>query len=239
MNRTCRTVIHLSFIILAICFFTAPPVYADTDDTKSYDTEVLELFLTAIVAEDQDVRKKIATQGKSAAETDLNKNSEDISAHMILVSALGTIARASSTFESAREGYAATSKDHLDTLLVLAPEEPWVHALYGAWHLEVMRRSKVAGPLLLGAGTEDGLKYIEKALSLGENDPLLNFAVVLALLSSDEEKHAEKSKDILKSILNREDLKQNKKVFHEAQTLYNFLEDGKVNAAGELARNLM
>lgn len=209
------------------------------------DATLLKEFLLAILGETVEKRRALAAEAIAVSNAVLDKDQHNLSAHMIMIAGLGAMARGMSPVESVRERYGWRSREFLEKATQLAPNDAWVHALYGTWHLEVTRRSKIFGPLILGADRNKGIEHFEKALRLDQQDPLLPFAFCVSLISLDDSKYSERVLKLLDRVISSETSQAQvavgvdyAKVFQEARVLYQMITLNEHPAVGERARNL-
>lgn len=219
-------------------------VFVQDSVGNGHDTTLLKEFLLAILGETVENRRALATEAIQASSAVLNNDERDLSAHLIMIAGLGIMARSMNPVESIRERYGWRSKEFLDKALQIDSNDAWVHALYGTWHLEVIRRSKIFGPLVLGADRSKGIEHFEKALQLDQQDPLLPFAFSVSLISLDDSQYAERALALLDHVISIETSRGTlgfnySRMFQEARILYRMILEKDHSAAGERARSLL
>lgn len=216
---------------------------SDKEIAEHVDTTLLKEFLLAVLGENIEKRRALAAEAIMASNAVLDKDQQNLPARLILIAGLGTMARSMNPAESIRERYGLRSRELLEKAIQLGSNDAWVHALYGTWHLEVTRRSKIFGPLLLGADRKKGIEHFEKALQLDQQDPLLPFAFSVSLISLDDSQYVDRVLALLDHVISTETSQtalfmNYAKVFHEARALYQMIAQNKYPAAGERARTL-
>lgn len=107
--------------------------------------------------------------------------------HLQLAVALGFKARLEGRLAAYAEGYADEARAHLEYVAVREPENPWVHALLGGWHLEISEEGGFLGRSIYGADIEAGLAAYEKALTLRPDDLVIVYQCALQLAALSDE----------------------------------------------------
>jgi len=157
------------------------------------------LFLAKVIGADREARKKHAIAVIEAADRTLDVVPDDLSVLMLKAAALGTAARASSFSDSVSERYGSRADNIIETLNEKLPDHPWTLTLSGLWNFEVVRRGGSIGAVMLGASTEQGVKDLDRAMSLiGRSDPAISFAYAVVLLATDPEEHADQARLMLR-----------------------------------------
>lgn len=106
---------------------------------------------------------------------------------LVEVAAIGILVRAQPTSESIRDGYPRRSRAALDLAQRRYGGLAWTQALDGAWHYEVVRRSRI-GAMVYGASRSRGDELFAAArrLDLADFGLVLSEAVALIGTESDE-----------------------------------------------------
>ena len=106
-------------------------------------------------------------------------------AYVYLTVAIGYEARIAGRLAALRAGYTQESKDAVETALTLAPNDPWVLATAGGWHIELVRAagSLLAG-LMYGARLDEGIATFKRALAADPSDATLQVNYALSLSSA-------------------------------------------------------
>lgn len=120
--------------------------------------------------------------------------------HLQLAIALGLRGRVEGRMTAHFEGYADEARAHLDYVVAREPDNPWVHALLGGWHLEISEEGGSLGRTLYGAGIERGVAEYERALSLSENDLVIGYQCALQLAALDDETYKARAETLLEDI---------------------------------------
>ena len=97
----------------------------------------------------------------------------------------GFITRATSPFKAWRKKLPQKTKAEVDRYLASVPEDGRAHALLGAWHLGIVRKTgEKNGEKWFGATLNDGLSAYDTALTLRPGDIIItsNYALSLAEL---------------------------------------------------------
>lgn len=138
-----------------------------------------------------------AHRAEAAAREALERAPESVEARLQLALALGVIGRRASAAEAIRAGYAREGRRLIEQAIARAPNEPWAHALLGAWHLEVLRRGGSAGALYYGARFSEGIAAFDRALYAAKGEPAIPLLYAVALLELDADAHAARAADLL------------------------------------------
>lgn len=138
-----------------------------------------------------------ARRAEAAARAALAQDPASVDARLQLALALGVIGRRASDAEAIRAGYAREGRRLIEQALAADPEEPWAHALLGAWHLEVLRRGGRAGAVFYGARLQEGLAAFDRAVAAAPEDPALALLYAVALLELNSEANAERAAALL------------------------------------------
>ncbi len=142
----------------------------------------LKSFITSTIGKSPAKRKTIA-QKKIDSINPLKSDDK-----LIELAALGVIARESSTSQALAQNLPRRSKRLIDDVLETMPNQAWANALAGAWHYEVIRRSKV-GATLLGASRRKGASFFKKATSIDPNDNGINLLEAISLIYDSPKKN--------------------------------------------------
>lgn len=153
---------------------------------------------------------------------------------LVEIAAIGVIVRGSPTSIALREGYPNRSRKTLDYAMKTMSNASWVVALDGAWHFEVIRRSKV-GALFYGASRDKGEARFARAETLDPTDAGIRLAHVVALLSSGSQANAAPALEILRKLPKGDATPYGKLVQTQAVGLIKLLAAGQVAAASNQA----
>ncbi len=107
--------------------------------------------------------------------------------HLQLAVALGFKARSEGRFTAHAEGYADQARAHLEYVAVREPDNPWMHALLGGWHLEISEAGGFLGRAFYGAEVEAGIASYDRALALRPDDLIIAYQCALQLVALDEQ----------------------------------------------------
>eukprot|EP00435_Cladocopium_sp_Y103_P077413 s1_g1152.t1 len=108
--------------------------------------------------------------------------------HLQLAVALGFKARLEGSLTAHAEGYADEARAHLEYVAAREPDNPWMLALLGGWHLEISDAGGFLGRSIYGAEVDAGLDAYDQALALMPDDLVIIYqcALQLAALGDDE-----------------------------------------------------
>lgn len=107
--------------------------------------------------------------------------------HLQLAVALGFKARLEGRLTAHAEGYADEARAHLDYVAAREPDNPWVLALLGGWHLEISEVGGFLGRTIYGAEVGAGVEAYDQALALKPDDLLIVYQCALQLAALGEE----------------------------------------------------
>lgn len=170
------------------CFL---PALAASRPSSTEAVSQLRTFLTAAIGRDAAFRSRLAKD--LLDRVDLLEKSTLLAE----IAAIGMLVRLSDTRTALAEGYPRRSVDALDAGQASFGNVAWFNALYGAWHLEVVRRSALASAVF-GASRAKGESLFDRALTLDPADAGLNLAYAIALLSDEPRRHAPRALAVLK-----------------------------------------
>ncbi len=128
-----------------------------------------------------DARREHATAAQRLARAALEADPDHAEAHLRLAAALGYEARFTAPAAAFLRGLPQRGRRHIETAIRLDPDDPWGHAMLGAWHMEVARRG---GASMLDADFEAGLERYRAAASEPGVEPALPYHFALALLAA-------------------------------------------------------
>ncbi len=107
--------------------------------------------------------------------------------HLQLAVALGFKARLEGRLTAHAEGYADEARAHLEYVAVREPDNPWMHALLGGWHLEISEAGGFLGRTIYGAEVDAGITAYDHALALKPDDLLIVYQCALQLAALGDE----------------------------------------------------
>jgi hypothetical protein len=152
--------------------------------------------LAACIVGGADCAAMIEAAQRDAQEA-LRRDRGNVEARLQLALALGMKGRRATVAEAVTKGYAVRGRTLLAEAMTRAPNEPWAHALVGAWHLEVLRRGGRSGALMYGASLTHGLAAFEKARTLAPSDGAIALQFAVALLELDARLYAPRAGTLL------------------------------------------
>ena len=113
-------------------------------------------------------------------------DSGNAEAYRLLAIALGEIARRESPLTAFANGYASEARALIRQAMALEPRSPWVHAVLGGWHTEIVA---AAGPTLArslyGATVDEAVAAFDRAVELAPENVILRFEKARALARLD------------------------------------------------------
>lgn len=145
-------------------------------------TARLQVFLTKAIGLPASDRAAVARASLS------DVNPMDPSTVLVELAAIGVLVRTSSLETSLREGYPRRSRESLNYASRALAGAAWTYALYGAWHLEVVRRSAL-GATVYGASRRKGEELFAKAIAMAPDDGGIGLSYAIALLSDEPADH--------------------------------------------------
>ncbi len=107
--------------------------------------------------------------------------------HLQLAVALGFKSRLEGSLTAHAEGYADEARAHLEYVAAREPDNPWMHALLGGWHLEISDAGGFLGRSIYGAEVEAGLLAYDQALALMPDDIVIIYQCALQLAALGDE----------------------------------------------------
>ncbi len=139
-----------------------------------------------LVAEPQD-RLKFIEQAEEDARAAIAMAPDFAEGHLQLAVALGFKARLEGRLTAHAEGYADEARAHLEYVAVREPDNPWMYALLGGWHLEISEVGGFLGRTIYGAEVEEGIQAYDQALSLRPDDLVIVYQCALQLAALGDE----------------------------------------------------
>lgn len=160
--------------VLVIQNGAASVLHANTDDVAD-----LKRFIEKSIGKSPAERKRIA----KATIDGINplKGGE-----LLELGALGVIARESSTREALAEDIPRRSKRLIESLLASHAGVAWAHAMTGAWHYEIVNRSRVAATFL-GASRKKGSEQFSLARKNAGGDGGIYLLEAVSLIYDENE----------------------------------------------------
>lgn len=107
--------------------------------------------------------------------------------HLQLAVALGFKARLEGRLTAHAEGYADEARAHLEYVAVREPDNPWMHALLGGWHLEISEVGGFLGRTIYGADVGAGIDAYDQALRFRPDDLIIIYQCALQLAALGDE----------------------------------------------------
>lgn len=154
----------------------------------------------------------------------------DVPTLLVEIAAIGTLVRSNSTSASLREGYPKRSREALDMAEKKLGGEGWTKALGGAWHYEVVRRSRI-GAIVYGASRQKGNALFAEAAKLDPNDPGIRLTEAVALLGAGDEAATRRASSLLDTLPMRGANPYTQLVATQAAQLVQLLRAGRTDEA--------
>ena len=142
-------------------------------------------------ASQEQARRAHAEAARDLAEAALEHDPDHAKAHLRLAAALGYQARFATPAAAFLRGLPQRGRRRIETAIRLDPDDPWGHAMLGAWHMEVARRG---GAAMLDADFKAGLERYRAAAAMPGADPALPYHFALALLAAGGEAHRDEAR---------------------------------------------
>lgn len=118
---------------------------------------------------------------------------------VFLAATLGYEARIIGTVQAKLKGFAGEAKDNLDAALKADPNNPWVLAAMGGWHIGVVNGGgSMLASMMYGATVKKGLAYYARAMEADPAGIPIRFQYALSLSAYDREAYAKQIEAALK-----------------------------------------
>ena len=136
-------------------------------------------------------RRRLARAARVAAERAVEHAPDNATAHFRVAAGIGYYTRYISPFGAYLRGLPQAGREHIERGIALDPDDPWGHAMLGAWHMEVARRG---GSSALGADPDYGLERYRAASAMGATEPALHYYFAVALVAADPQLNGEEAR---------------------------------------------
>lgn len=124
-------------------------------------------------------------------------------ARVYLAATLGYESRLIGILEAREKGYAEESKANLDAAYKLHPEDAYVLAALGGWHIGVVNGGgAMLARMMYGATLDKGLAFYGKAFAAAPQNIVIRFQYALALSTYDRDAYAKQIEAALKFTVN-------------------------------------
>lgn len=185
-------------------------------------------------------RRALVVQAEKAARAAIDAKNDHAQAHGLAALALGYRSRELPAMEVYDRGWVGESKDMIDRALKIAPENAYLHAVAGGWHLDVMNRAgRAFGGLLFGADEVEGVVHFNTALELDPYNPVIAYQYALSVLALSPNTYRSRAEGLLERALEtppRDAFEAGMQ--RQAQRLKAALEAGDRSALKKAVRNL-
>lgn len=182
-------------------FDAAADVAGEEADADAQALAAKALNVQAIFAPAGAERDALIAGASGHAERALALDPSHIEGRLQLAIVLWLEGRELSRWASFRRGLPQQGRDILESVLADAPDEPWAHALMGAWHFEVARRGGRAGMALMGARTSEGVDRFYEAMRLDPDDAAIAAQCAISFLALDIDVYGEAARVALENAL--------------------------------------
>ena len=146
--------------------------------------------------------KDTAALALAHASSVLTEDPENAEAQFQYALADGFMTRASSPFKAWRKKLPQKTKATVDALVLSMPDDPRAHALLGAWHIGIIRKTgEKNGEKWFGANAELGRAAYEKSLSLRPDDIIISSNYAVSFAELDFERYGPQARSTLQAVL--------------------------------------
>lgn len=146
--------------------------------------------------------KKAAKEALALSKSVLLEQPDNKEAQFQHALADGFITRAASPFSAYRKKLPQKTKMTVDALIASAPNDGRGHALLGAWHMGILRKTGAKnGKKWFGADFGQGQAAYEKALTLRPDDIIITGNYALSFAEYDFDRNEPRARDMLIGVL--------------------------------------
>jgi len=157
----------------------------ETSDGLAFAARALLVHADLVAVSDE--RLPLIEQAEEDARAAIALAPDYAEGHLQLAVALGFKARLEGRLTAHAEGYADEARAHLDYVAAREPDNPWLLALLGGWHLEISEAGGFLGRAIYGAEVGAGVEAYDQALALKPDDLLIVYQCALQLAALGEE----------------------------------------------------
>lgn len=150
--------------------------------------------LALLMADRAENRRAVAGRLSTHARAAIAADESLAEAHLRMAAAIGFEGRYTGTLRAFMRRLPQQGRTHIERAATLDPADPWVQALLGAWHMEVVRRG---GGRALGASLAEGMEAYTQAVEAAPDDPVIAYFFGVALLTSEETAYIEAARSQL------------------------------------------
>lgn len=133
----------------------------------------------------------LMNEAERLARAALAANPHHVEANLQLCVALGFLGLSRGPIAAMMAGYPGEARQRWETAIAEDTDNPWGHAIKGAWHFEIVRR---AGPAVaervFDADAKSGARAYRWALTLAPDNPVLRYEFAAMLLRVDANRFA-------------------------------------------------
>lgn len=167
---------------------------ADTVDGLNVAAEVMAAEIMLMKVDDA---KDHAKDAIDLAEEALDRDPDNVEAKFMRAVHTGFRTRSSSAFAILMKGLIGDTYEAIEMFEAAAPDDPRSHALYGAWHLGIVR---AAGDGRFGASLEEGMAQYDKAVEALPDDIVVMGNYAFSLIVMDDPDLLPRAKALLEQI---------------------------------------
>ncbi len=178
-------------------FAAAGAAAEDLDTADGHALAARAYAAEAILADDSAARRRYADRTRAAGERAVALDPGHVEGRLYLAVGLWLEARTMQGWVAYVRGFPQRGRDLLRAAVADAPEDPWAHALYGAWNLEVARRGGRSGLEALGADVTAGAQELVVAMELAPDNAAIAVQYAVALLALDPVAYADHARTAL------------------------------------------
>lgn len=147
----------------------------------------------AIFSEAGPYRTQLIAEARRFAEAALESEPEHVEALLQLSIVTWLEGRELGPWEAYSRGLVGLGRELIEAAIEQSPDEPWAHALLGAWNLEVARRGGRSAMMMTGARISRGERAFAHALELDPQDAAISTQCAISYLSLNAERYADEA----------------------------------------------
>jgi len=167
--------------------------------TRLIAAEALSAQVLLGLAEDGE---DAAKEARALSESVLAEDPKNAEAKFQYALADGFITRATPPFTAWRKKLPQRTFETVTDLIAASPEDARAHALLGAWHMGILRKTGAKnGAKWFGAYEDTGRAAYERALELRPSDVIIMSNYALSLAEIDFETHGAAAFDMLQTVI--------------------------------------
>jgi len=159
--------------------------------------------------------------------------------HIYLAVTFGYEARIIGVIEARFKGYAEESRQNLDDVIAVEPNNPWALAGLGGWNIEIVRSAgETLARWTYGASLKTGREYFAKAFGVDPNNLVLRYQYALVLGAYDPELYRKDIEDALaRAVADTPHSEYDKFAQGRAHALLDAIKSGDVTGFSQMVRH--